>query len=301
MIARTVFQNEEEKREYVRACDSDFETRLDAVMQDVCSRKQLHYLTLSGPTCSGKTTASRKLISEFKERGRDVKTISLDDFFRDRADLEAEAAKEGRGIDFDSERALDIPALKAFIDALHAGKPAPLPKFEFVAGKRTAVNEFMPKETDIILFEGIQAIYPVFTDLIKGIPCLSLMISVEEGLTVGDVTLSPRTVRLMRRLVRDYRFRGADPEFSFLLWEGVKANEDKNILPFTDRAELRINSLLGYEACMLKPYLDPLMKRVAEGNSKYREKATELLRALEGIDVISADYLPENALYREFI
>ena len=158
----------------------------------------------------------------------------------------------------------------------------------------------MPKETDIILFEGIQAIYPVFTDLIKDIPCVSLMISVEDSLTVEGVTLSPRTVRLMRRLVRDYRFRGAAPEFSFLLWEGVTANEDRNILPFTDRAELHINSLLGYEACMLKPYLDPLMKNVPK-DSPYREKAEELLRALEGIDVISADYLPENALYREFI
>lgn len=300
MIAKTKFRSEEEKRAYVQACDSDFEARLDEVMKDVCSRKELKYVTLSGPTCSGKTTASKKLISEFKERGRDVKTISLDDFFRDRAVLEEEARREGRGIDFDSEQALDIPALKAFIDALHAGVPAPLPKFEFVGGKRVSVTEFMPEETDIILFEGIQAIYPVFTDLIKGIPCLSLMISVEDSLTVGDVTLSPRTVRLMRRLVRDYRFRGAAPEFSFLLWEGVTANEDRNILPFTDRAELHINSLLGYEACMLKPYLDPLMSSVTT-TSPYRKKADELLRALENIDVISADYLPENALYREFI
>ena len=94
MIARTKFRSEDEKREYVRECDADFEARLDAVMQDVCSREQLHYVTLSGPTCSGKTTASRKLISEFKERGRDVKTISLDDFFRDRAELEAELRAE---------------------------------------------------------------------------------------------------------------------------------------------------------------------------------------------------------------
>ena len=126
------------------------------------------------------------------------------------------------------------------------------------------------------------------------------MINVEDSLTVGDVTLQPRTVRLMRRLVRDYRFRGAAPDFSFVLWEGVTANEDKNILPFTDNAELHINSLLGYEACMLKPYLDPLMRSIPS-TSKYKEQADFLLRALEGIDTISAEYLPENALYREFI
>jgi len=300
MIAKTHFQSEEEKREYVEACDADFEARLDQAMHNVCARDNLKYITLSGPTCSGKTTASRKLISEFKERGRDVRIISLDDFFRDQTDLEAEAKRENKRLDFDSERALDLNALRAFIDALHDGIPAFLPRFDFVAGKRTEIREFMPQDSDVILFEGIQAIYPAFTELIKGIPCLSLMINVEDSLTVGNVTLPPRTVRLMRRLVRDYRFRGAKPEFSFFLWEGVTANEDKNILPFTHLADLHINSLLGYEACMLKPYLDPLMQSIP-ADSPYKKQAEELLMALDGIDTVSADYLPENALYREFI
>ena len=91
MIAKTKFQSEDEKRAYVQACDADFEARLDGVMQDVCSREQLHYVTLSGPTCSGKTTASKKLISEFSERGKNVKIISLDDFFRDAKVLTYEA------------------------------------------------------------------------------------------------------------------------------------------------------------------------------------------------------------------
>ena len=300
MIAKTSFKNEFEKKEYVKACDSDFEARLDEMMRKVCSKSNLQYLTLSGPTCSGKTTASKKLISEFEERGKNVLTVSLDDFFRDRADLEAEAALEGRGIDFDSERALDLNALSEFINALQNDRPAPLPKFDFKEGRRVSTAMFTRGERDIILFEGIQAIYPAFTDMIKGIPCLSLMINVEDSLTVGNVTLPPRTVRLMRRLVRDYRFRGAAPDFSFLLWEGVTANEDKNILPFTGNAELHINSLLGYEACMLKPYLDPLMHSIPE-RSKYREQADFLLQALEEIDTISAEYLPENALYKEFI
>ena len=300
MIAKIKFQSEDEKRDYVAACDSDFEARLDDIMQTVCSEPDLHYVTLSGPTCSGKTTASRKLISEFKERGKEVKTVSLDDFFKNRSVLEAEAKAEGRDVDFDSERALDLPALKAFIDALQEGRPAPLPKFDFVTGKRVSTEDFLPEENDIILFEGIQAIYPVFTNMIKGIPCVSLIINVEDSLTVGNVTLPPRTVRLMRRLVRDYRFRGADPVFSFRLWEGVTANEDKNILPFTDNADFHINSLLGYEACMLKPYLEPLLHTVP-ADSLYRKKADELLAALDGIDTVSADYLPENALYKEFI
>ena len=84
MLARTEFVSEFDKKNYVKACDDDFEARLDVVVKRICETEGLRYLTLSGPTCSGKTTASRKLISEFDERGKKVKIISLDDFFRSR-------------------------------------------------------------------------------------------------------------------------------------------------------------------------------------------------------------------------
>ncbi|MBQ9117464.1 MAG: hypothetical protein IJY04_10605 [Clostridia bacterium] len=300
MIAKTKFKNEEEKREYVRYCDADFEVRLDKMMADIFAHGEPKVLTLSGPTCSGKTTASRKLISEFAERGKQVRIISIDDFFRDRAELEAEARAEGRKIDFDSEKALDLPLLEAFITAMRRGESTPLPKFDFKLGRKVDGGIFKPEGSDIILFEGIQAIYPVFTEMLSGTEFISLMINVEEPLTVGSVTLPPRTVRLMRRLVRDYRFRGAAPDFSFLLWESVTANEDKNILPFTHRADLHINSLLGYEPCMLKPYLEPLMRQIPS-DSPYSAQADYLLSVMDGIDTVSAEYLPENALYREFI
>ena len=89
MIAKTTFASEEEKKAYVLECDADFETRLDRMMKDICDIEDIDFLTLSGPTCSGKTTASKKLISEFSERGKTVKIISLDDFFRNRCELEA--------------------------------------------------------------------------------------------------------------------------------------------------------------------------------------------------------------------
>ncbi|MBR2459774.1 MAG: hypothetical protein IKB34_00880 [Clostridia bacterium] len=300
MIAKIKFENEAEKEAYVRLCDKEFENRLDEIMKAVCSVNGLRYLTLSGPTCSGKTTASKKLISEFCERGKKVKIISLDDFFRNRSTLEAEARAEGRKVDFDSEKALDLDALGSFVASLKEGRASRLPKFDFKLGKRIEGELFSPEDTDIIIFEGIQAIYPAFTSMISGIPCLSLIINVEDPLTVGDTVFSPRTVRLMRRLVRDYRFRGASPEFSFLLWESVTENEDKNILPFVGNADLRLNSLLGYEACMMKPYLCPLMESVPK-DSPYRKRAEMFLEAMRDIDMISSDYLPENALYREFI
>ena len=114
MIAQTAFKNEKEKKEYVVQCEKRFENDLDILSNAVCGLDDVSFITLSGPTCSGKTTASEKLISEFNMRGKTVKTVSLDNFFRNADELKKEC--EGGVLDFDSEKALDIPALKRFME-----------------------------------------------------------------------------------------------------------------------------------------------------------------------------------------
>lgn len=299
MIARTRFADERDKEKYVLECDADFEARLDRMMKDICDVKDIDFLTLSGPTCSGKTTASKKLISEFSERGKKVKIISLDDFFRDRKELEAEA--NGGMLDFDSENALDIPTLTRFMqDVQHKGE-ASLPKFDFNLAKRTHFEHFSRNDADIIVFEGIQAIYPVFTELFdKEAKLKSLYISVLTDMYIDGTAVTAREIRLWRRIVRDFRFRSASPEFSFRLWEGVVHNEDRNILPFASRSDFMIDSLQGYEACMLKPELIKLLKTI-EKSSPYYEKSLQILQTLDGIDEISDKYLPKNSLYHEFL
>lgn len=299
MIAKNSFASENEKKAYVQACDADFEERLDKMMKDICSNEDIRFLTLSGPTCSGKTTASKKLISEFSERGKTVKIISLDDFFRNRCDLEAEA---GDGtLDFDSEKALDIPVLTEFMYGLQTTGEAALPRFDFNLARRTHFEHFSMKDADIVVFEGIQAIYPAFTSLFEpGTKRKSLYISVLTELTLGEKKIPPREIRLWRRIVRDYKFRSAEPEFSFRLWEGVVKNEDVNILPFAEDSDYRIDSLQGYEPCMLKKDLTELLASIGK-DSKYYEKSLQILKTLEGIDEISEAYLPERSLYHEFI
>ncbi len=301
MNAKIHFKSEDEKREYVHACDLDFENRLDNVMKEICKEKDLRYLTLSGPTCSGKTTAGNKLISEFSERGKTVKIISLDDFFRDAKALTTEAETGKTRLDFDSEKALDLPVLAQFMEDLQSGKEAKLPRFDFSLAKRTHFDTFRAEKNDIIVFEGIQAIYPAFTSMVKkDMNLKSFYISALTDLKIGDKTVSPRDVRLWRRIVRDYRFRSAEPEFTFLLWEGVTANEDKNILPFAYESDYMIDSLMGYEACMLKEPLTELLTHIAK-DSEYYEKSLEIASVFEGIDTISESYLPEHSLYHEFL
>lgn len=299
MIARYTFENEEDKRKYVLDCDADFEARLDRVMKDICSISDIDYITLSGPTCSGKTTASKKLISEFSDRGKKVKIISLDDFFRNGSDLEAEAG-EGM-LDFDSEKALDIPVLSQFMEDLQTKGEAMLPRFDFNLAARTHFERFCMKDTDIVVFEGIQAIYPVFTRLFKpDAKVKSIYISVLTDLELNGKTIDPREMRLWRRIVRDYKFRSADPEFTFRLWEGVVKNEDVNILPFSGDGDFHINSLQGYEPSILKNDLTRILNEVSP-NSKYYPKSLQILKAIEGIDEIPEAYLPINSLYHEFI
>ena len=299
MIAKTSFPTEEAKIRYVNACDADFEKRLDCMMKAICDISDIDFLTLSGPTCSGKTTASKKLISEFSERGKKVKIISLDDFFRDREVLERECG--GGRLDFDSEKALDIEELSRFMNDIQTKGEARLPKFDFELARRTHFESFSMKDADIVVFEGIQAIYPAFTSLFdKSAKRKSIYISVLSDLILNGRVIEPREIRLWRRIVRDFRFRAAEPEFSFRLWEGVVHNEDINILPFANDSDFMIDSLQGYEPCMLKKELVKLLNMI-EPTSKYYLKSRKMLATVSGIDEISEDDIPENSLYHEFL
>ena len=301
MIARQRFASENEKKEYVKECDGDFEKRLDDVMKSLCETEGLRFVTLSGPTCSGKTTASRKMVSEFKERGKNVKIISIDDFFKDRTVLEREAMQSGGKLDFDSEKALDLPELADFMKRIQRGESARLPRFDFVEARRVRYDSFSATENDIVIFEGIQAIYPAFTSLIeKGSGLKSFYISPLQSLAVGDHVIRPREIRLWRRIVRDYKYRAASPEFTFHLWESVTENEDKNIIPYAGSTDFSIDSLLGYDAGMLKGCLTELLSEVKTG-SKYYQRAEDILNILDSVDSISPSYLPENSLYHEFV
>lgn len=301
LIAKIHFLNEEEKKNYVRACDADFDGRLDAVVKQICGLEGLRYLTLSGPTCSGKTTASKKLISEFAERGRAVKIISLDNFFRDRSVLVSEAEKSGTGLDFDSEKALDLDVLAAFMKDLQAGREVNVPSFDFNEGRCVGYEKLKRRDGEIIIFEGIQAIYPAFTSLLDDkAHTAKVYITPLAGLQIGDKLIPRREIRLWRRLVRDYRYRSASPEFTFMLWETVTDNEDKNILPYEKDSDFIIDSILGYEPGMLKRELVNILTPI-KPDSRYYGKSRQILADLEGVDDIDESYLSDISLYHEFI
>lgn len=298
--ARTVFDGESDKRAYVTLCESDYEAALDMAVRRALSATDCRIVTLSGPTCSGKTTTARKLISEFSEAGRSVHVVSIDDFYYDRDVLIRRAQEAGRSIDFDSPATIDLEAFGEAVADILGGRPAHIPRFDFRTGRRERIETVEPDEHDVYIFEGIQAIYPEVTVHFDGHPYLSVVTFPEHGIRIGDTEIDRTELRLLRRLVRDYNFRGAAPLFTLELWEGVRANEEMHILPYIGNADVHIDSTLAYELSALKPYLLPLLRSLPAEHS-FRSEAERVVDAISRIDEISKTYIPKTSVYREFL
>ncbi len=297
--ARTVFEGESDKRAYVAACEADYEADLsEAVRRTIASDCRI--VTLSGPTCSGKTTTAKKLISEFSEAGRSVHVVSIDDFYLDRDVLLRRAEATGGRIDFDSPTTIDMEAFGEAVADILAEREARLPRFDFLSGKRTSYETVPPGDHDVFIFEGIQAIYPEVTAHFSGHAYCSVGAFAERGIMIGDAFFDRTELRLLRRLVRDYNFRGASPAFTLELWESVRANEELHILPYIDTVDVKIDSTLAYELSALKPYLLPLLAGLP-AKHPFRGEARRIEEALSRIDEISKTYIPATSVYREFL
>lgn len=291
-----VFKNQQEKIDFVNDCERDFESRLDEVSKKAI-KSDAKILLLSGPTCAGKTTTANKIIHDFYEAGKKVTIISIDDFFKERQD--DRIIKDGEKIDYDSVDALDLPLLSECISQIKKLQPVKVPIFDFLTQKRNGCNEYKFDSNDIIIFEGIQAVYPEVTSLFDS-KFIGIFINVENDVRINNAHFTKNEIRLIRRIVRDRKFRGATPEFTLHLWETVRENEEKSIFPNKDICEIQIDSFMCYELFLMKNYLVEALHDF-DTNSKYYDKAKTLLDKVMKLDEISYDYIPKGSLYTEFL
>lgn len=295
------FTDENDKLRFVSESEARFIAELDRVAQAVREEEGLKVVTLSGPSCSGKTTTAETLIYDWNKLGKRVLVISIDDFFRDRTDLLAEAKSSGHDEpDFETVRAIDFALLSDCVEKINRGEVVTLPRFDFTKGKRGGYEDVNSADYDVVIFEGIQAIYPEVTELFRHYRHKSIFVSVADDVLLNGVYFSRRKVRFLRRLVRDYNFRASSPEYTFRLWSNVARNEDKNILPFADSADITLNSFLPYELFVIKSYAIPLLRAVP-AESEYAAEAEQIISRLEKLDDISSDYVPDESVFREFI
>lgn len=299
--------------------DRDFDARLDAAADEIaadCVAHDVRILRLSGPTCAGKTTTAGKLTRALEAEGRVVHPLSIDDFFYDRAVLDARAKANPTGEpDYDSVETIDLPALSVCIHELMNTGRAMIPHFDFVTGDRIGYREMAVPlgEKPVFLFEGIQAVYPEVVSLFSDVPGRSIFINVMKPTVLIDAegrerVFQPDRIRLFRRLVRDAAKRGTSPIFTLHLWKSVRANERKSILPYADACDYGIDSNMAFDVHMLAPHLRRILTR-EEMRRPYNREAdaqafkigASILSELDGVEGVTTTGLSPHSLYREFL
>ena len=282
--------------ELVNQAENSFEARLNEAAEKVVN-SGVSCILLSGPTCAGKTTTAQKIISEFTKIGKDVTVISIDDFFKDVRDTRV--VNKDKKIDYDSVDVIDLDELKKCIESIGVGNIINVPTFDFLTQSRTGYKQHKIGENTVIIFEGIQAVYPEITALFKQ-EYIGIFIDVCEDVKINGEVFGKEEIRLIRRIVRDRRFRGASADFTFYLWESVRENEEKSIYPNKDICKVMLDSFLEHEIFLMKPYIKEALSELPS-DSHYLNEGELLLKKFDKIQEISYDYIPENSLYTEFL
>ncbi len=297
------FKSVTDAKNFVRECEIDFEARLSLLTEQVCGEKELKVITLSGPTCSGKTTASKKLVEAFAKHSKRINIISIDDFYYDKDKLHELSRNKGMDkVDYDSVDTIDLDSLCNVVEEIfdEVQGDVHIPVFDFVEGKRVGYKTLQCTDNDIFVFEGIQALYPQVHALFEKHSYCDIFICVESSIAVGDTIFEPNEIRLLRRLVRDNNFRATHPDFTFNMWDSVRENEEKNIFPYSHKCKYKVDSAFPCEISLLKPYLEKTLPLFNENDLNHK-KAKDILNKLSGIEELPKEYLSDNSFYFEFI
>lgn len=286
--------------QFVHECDAGFEYSLSEGVKALCEGGSARVIGLTGPTCSGKTTAAKKLISYLGDSQKIVHVISLDDFYKDDYSKEDLGQVDLTKVDFDSPDTLDCDLFYQFVHDLFERGRAKKPIFDFRTGKREVWEEFTADDDDVFLFEGIQVLYPRVISVIEAARGKVMGVRPVSAIEVDGAMFEPDLIRLCRRVVRDSNFRAARPEFTLPLWGGVRANEEKNIFPYFDRCDVMIDTTMAYELNVLAPYLRELLGKI-NADSAYFAQCRDILDRMSAIEGIDASVIGKNSLYKEFV
>ena len=281
---------------------NDAESRFESSVTELADRftSDCDIVLLAGPSSSGKTTTAGKIAQKIKNRGRNAYTLSLDDYYRNAADIPLTE----KGLkDFENVSALDIDLIHRTFSDLIEKRTAQVPEFDFVSGTRKPETRKLElKKDDLIIVEGIHALNPIITKGLDESHITKVYISVSSRVTddSGKVIFSKRNLRLVRRMIRDYHYRNTSIEKTLSQWQEVLKGEDKYIFPFERNASFRIDSFHPYEPCLFKSEAVELLGTVGEDSSVY-PIASELKNSFSELDTIDMSKLPADSLLREFV
>jgi uridine kinase len=263
------------------------------------TRDTVRVILIAGPSSSGKTTFTKKLSVQLRVLGFSPIAISVDDYFLPR---EQTPKDEHGDLDFESLEALDIELLNTQLKTLLDGGEVEIPNFDFKLGRPKPEGTVLKlKKRNIIIIEGIHCLNPRLTYQVKPESKFSIYVSALTQLNIDDHNRIPTTdVRLLRRMVRDYQFRGNSALETLSRWPSVRKGEMRNIFPHEGNAQEAFNSSLDYELAILKGHADPLLRTIKPFDSVYGE-AARLRRFLENFTMVPSNYTPYYSILREFI
>ena len=267
---------------------------------DMITRQKKRIVLIAGPSSSGKTTFARRLCIQLKVNGLEPLYMGTDDYFVERRDTPLDEHGEP---DFENLTAIDIRLFNDNMNGLLSGREVDLPTFDFMDGtKLFGKRRIAIKPSQPIVIEGIHALNKDLTPYIDEQEKFKIYISPLTQLNIDNHNRIPATdARMLRRLVRDYRYRGHSAQSTIDAWPKVRAGEDKNIFPFSGEADVLFNSAHIYELSVLKKYAEPLLEAIQPEEPQYSE-AVRMLKFLRFFEAIEDDsIIVNNSIIREFI
>lgn len=275
------------------------EKKIAKIAEDIANRKGVKLVLLAGPSSSGKTTSCKRLSIQLAVNGLKPLQISLDDYFVDREKTPKDANGE---YDYESIYALDLQLINDQFNALFRGEEVELPKYDFQTGKsKKSGKKLKMNDNNVLVVEGIHALNPELTAQIPNEQIFRVYASALTTILLDNHNYIPTTDnRLLRRIIRDYKYRGVSAQETIHRWPSVRAGENKWIFPYQENADAMLNTAMLYELAVIKTQAEPLLQQVPENCEEYAE-AYRLLKFLKYFKGIPYNNLPPTSLLREFL
>ena len=275
------------------------EKKIAQIAEQIAARPGVKLVLLAGPSSSGKTTSCKRLSIQLAVNGLKPLQISLDDYFVDR---ERTPKDENGEYDYESIYALDLQKINDQFNALFRGEEVELPKYDFQSGKsKKSGQRLKMNDNNVLVVEGIHALNPELTAQIPNEQIFRVYASALTTILLDNHNYIPTTDnRLLRRIIRDYKYRGVSAQDTIHRWPSVRAGENKWIFPFQENADAMLTTAMLYELAVLKMQAEPLLEQVPENCDEYAE-AYRLLKFLKYFKGIPFNNLPPTSLLREFL
>ena len=275
------------------------EKKIAKIADEIAQRKGVKLVLIAGPSSSGKTTTCKRLSVQLAVNGIKPVNISLDDYFLDR---DKTPRDEKGDYDFEHLHALNLPLLNQQLTALFNGEEVELPRYNFQKGcSEWSGKKLQLKGNEVLVVEGIHALNPELTSEIPNDQIFRVYASALTTILLDNHNYVPTTDnRLLRRIIRDYKYRGVDAQETIRRWPSVRAGENKWIFPFQENADAMFNTAMLFELAVIKSQAEPLLEQVPENSKEYAE-AYRLLKFLRYIRPIPETQIPPTSLLREFL